>query len=72
MEILPLPPATLDHGTDVPSWKFSSEGSFNAKSAYMLITGAALPARNHVWDRIWKWGRPIRAKSFLWTVFRGD
>ncbi|KAJ1430486.1 Reverse transcriptase zinc-binding domain [Sesbania bispinosa] len=64
----PVPDGELGEGH--PSWRFSPDGSFTTKSAYMLLTDTLSSPTNQVWDSVWRWEGPQRVRCFLWGLLR--
>lgn len=65
-------PVPCSDGFTVPSWRFSSNGVFTSRSAYMEMLGADVCSKEHeqAWTRLWKLPAPSRWLHFLWLVRR--
>ncbi|KAJ1391964.1 Reverse transcriptase zinc-binding domain [Sesbania bispinosa] len=69
-EIINHPVPSEELGEDHPSWSFTPDGSFDAKSAYMLLTDNLDLPNNQVWDFVWRWEGPQSVHCFLWSFIQ--
>jgi hypothetical protein len=49
-------------------WRWTSDGSYNAKSPYLMLHAGSFRFASH--RHIWKTWTPLKIKIFLWLAFR--
>ncbi|KAJ1387935.1 Reverse transcriptase zinc-binding domain [Sesbania bispinosa] len=57
-----------DLGPDSVIWGGTSNGAFSTKSAYTIINNPAPGLPDPIWNLIWRWEGPERAKCLLWVI----
>ncbi|RYQ98056.1 hypothetical protein Ahy_B08g094133 [Arachis hypogaea] len=62
---IPAPQAELED--DRIGWKLSQDGDFSLNATYKSLRNWS-KERNTIWEKVWSWKGPQRAKVFLWTA----
>lgn len=58
----------LGNHQDKMIWRWTPDGQYTSKSAYMMMHTGSIRFRGH--SMIWKTWAPLRVKIFLWLAFR--
>jgi hypothetical protein len=58
----------LSDQEDTVVWRWTPDGSYNAKSAYLMLHAGSCRFAGH--RLIWKTWAPLKIKIFLWLAFR--
>lgn len=50
---------------DIPSWKFTPQGSFSTKTTFESLTDFPVIETRYHWKYLWKWDGPEHIKTFI-------
>ncbi|KAJ1410722.1 Reverse transcriptase zinc-binding domain [Sesbania bispinosa] len=57
-----------DLGPDSVVWGGTSHGEFSTKSAYDLMSSLPLVFPTRLWQAVWRWEGPQRARCLMWII----
>lgn len=70
-ELIGIPRSIAFDIQDVATWKYSSNGQFSTRSAYLLACGWNPQIKDEGWKWIWKSNSHPRIQFFIWQCYHG-